>query len=142
MRYVSTVRIQYNQSSNRNQEIQIAAIAYLIKGGFEFSATRDDGMNLTILVPGFDRHAMANEIGRAGLKRADFFVTDRQIVESSDLDIGDLHKRANRLGSRFQSDLRAGCFNYYDRNGAHAFCVSLRELADTIASDETSRAEG
>lgn len=51
-----------------------------------------------------------------------------------------LSARAEKLGSHFTTSDRAGCFNYYDRNGSHAFCVSVRELADTIASDENSRA--
>lgn len=54
--------------------------------------------------------------------------------------IEDLRERADKLGARFSSDSRQGCFNYYDRNGSHAFCVSVRELSDMIASDENSRA--
>lgn len=45
-----------------------------------------------------------------------------------------LQKRASKIGARVVPDIRQGCYNYYDRENAHAWCVSLREVEDLLDS--------
>ncbi len=76
MKHVSTIQIG-------NPTAQATALTYLVNGGFEFTALRTASQDLTVTVPGFDRHVVSNEMGRAGLKRNQFYVTDRECVATS-----------------------------------------------------------
>ncbi len=55
------------------------------------------------------------------------------------IDAMELQIRAAKLGCYFMPDMRHGCFNFYDKARAHAFCVGLREVKELIESEERER---
>lgn len=47
-------------------------------------------------------------------------------------DLPTLQAEATKRGMEVEPDARAGCYNVYWGNGSHAFCVSLREVAEQV----------